>query len=284
MDSLRRCVLDDDWAWTRELAREDARPLRRSIRERRGDGHARSGISEGAAAMVDQPSPSSSPRLALPSVAPMRRTKIVATIGPASRDPEILAPHGRGGHGRRAPELLPRQRSRSTPRRRSWSATPPSRAGRPVAILQDLPGPKLRIGQLDDGHRRARARRPRDVHLRRDDGPATRERMTVTLARARRRGRAGRDRLPRRRLGAPARHAVRAGDGEFDCEVEIGGVVASRQGLNIPGEAESCPSVPEEDLELLRAGERDRRRHRRAVLRAPARGRRRACASTRACR
>ncbi len=28
---------------------------------------------------------------------------------------------------------------------------PPARAGRPVAMLQDLPGPKLRIGPLRDG-------------------------------------------------------------------------------------------------------------------------------------
>ena len=48
--------------------------------------------------------------------------------------------------------------------------------------------------------------------------------------------------------------AVRAGDGEFDCDVELGGVVASRQGLNIPGGAEELPAVPEEDLVHLAAG------------------------------
>jgi pyruvate kinase len=48
---------------------------------------------------------------------------------------------------------------------------------------------------------------------------------------------------------------VRPGDGEVDTEVEIGGAVASRQGLNIPGPVDSLPSVPEEDLELLRHGE-----------------------------
>jgi pyruvate kinase len=38
--------------------------------------------------------------------------------------------------------------------------------------------------------------------------------------------------------------------------VEIGGAVASRQGLNVPGETGSLPSVPEEDVELLEAGRR----------------------------
>ncbi|HEV7944087.1 MAG TPA: pyruvate kinase, partial [Solirubrobacteraceae bacterium] len=48
---------------------------------------------------------------------------------------------------------------------------------------------------------------------------------------------------------------VRAGTGEVEAEVEIGGTVASRQGLNIPGPTVGLPSVPEEDLELLRHGE-----------------------------
>ena len=77
---------------------------------------------------------------------------------------------------------------------------------------------------------------------------------------------------------------TRPGDGEIDAEVEIGGAVASRQGLNIPGEAASLPSVPEEDLQHVQHGRADRRRPRRAVVRAPRGGRRRSCASTRGCR
>ena len=48
---------------------------------------------------------------------------------------------------------------------------------------------------------------------------------------------------------------VRSEAGEIEVEIEVGGAVASRQGLNIPGPVESLPSVPEEDLELLRHGE-----------------------------
>ena len=80
----------------------------------------------------------------------MRRTKIVATIGPASRDPEVLVrmvdagmdvarlnfSHGNAEeHAETA--MLVRQAA--------------GRAGRQVAVLQDLPGPKLRIGPLVDG-------------------------------------------------------------------------------------------------------------------------------------
>ena len=49
--------------------------------------------------------------------------------------------------------------------------------------------------------------------------------------------------------------AVREGDGEVETAVEIGGTVASRQGLNIPGSTRGLPAVPEEDLDMLRFGE-----------------------------
>jgi pyruvate kinase len=80
----------------------------------------------------------------------MRRTKIVATIGPASRDPEILVRMVEAGmdvarlnfsHGSAEEHGETAQRVRDAA----------NRAGRPVAILQDLPGPKLRIGKLRDG-------------------------------------------------------------------------------------------------------------------------------------
>ena len=41
----------------------------------------------------------------------------------------------------------------------------------------------------------------------------------------------------------------------MEAEVEVGGAVASRQGLNIPGPVTGLPALPEEDLHLLRHGE-----------------------------
>ncbi len=49
--------------------------------------------------------------------------------------------------------------------------------------------------------------------------------------------------------------AVRVGEGEVETVVEVGGSVASRQGLNIPGSTRGLQAVPEEDLEMLRFGE-----------------------------
>jgi pyruvate kinase len=48
---------------------------------------------------------------------------------------------------------------------------------------------------------------------------------------------------------------VRVGEGEIDTLVEVGGAVASRQGLNIPGSTRGLAAVPEEDLVMLRFGE-----------------------------
>jgi pyruvate kinase len=42
---------------------------------------------------------------------------------------------------------------------------------------------------------------------------------------------------------------------EVVTDVEIGGALASRQGLNIPGSTKGLPAVPHEDLELLAFGE-----------------------------
>src|SRR5437763_5639876 len=79
----------------------------------------------------------------------MRRTKIVATIGPASRDPDTLARLVEAGidvallnfsHGDRDIHAENAQHVRAAA----------SKAGRGVAILQDLPGPNIRIGALEN--------------------------------------------------------------------------------------------------------------------------------------
>src|SRR5436190_4994539 len=185
----------------------------------------------------------------------MRRTKIVATIGPASREPEVLVLMVEAGmdlarlifsHGSLDEHPTNVERPRNAA----------GRAGRPVAILQDLPGPKLRLGQFRDG----------TVELKPGDevtftcgesAPDGDERhMSITwagLAQAITPGEVlyladGSIRLRAR--------AVRSEAGEFDAEVEIGGTVSSRQGVNVPGEIDQLPSVPEEDLLHLANGEK----------------------------
>ncbi len=78
---------------------------------------------------------------------PDRRTKIVATIGPASSNEETLTrlvDAGMDGvrlnfsHGTQADHELSARRTRSVQ----------EKAGRPLALIADLQGPKLRIGDL----------------------------------------------------------------------------------------------------------------------------------------
>ena len=214
----------------------------------------------------------------------MRRTKIVATIGPASRDPEVLVRMVEAGmdvarlnfsHGSAEEHAETAQLVREAA----------GRAGRQVAILQDLPGPEAAHRPARRRHRRAQARRQPHVRLRRPTASrATRERMSITWA-----GLA--DTVDAGEIVYLADGAVRLrvtgtrpGDGEIDAEVEVGGAVASRQGLNIPGETAALPSVPEEDLEHVQHRRADRRRPRRAVASCAAPRTSRSCASTRACR
>src|SRR5215216_1320406 len=79
-----------------------------------------------------------------------RRTKIVATIGPASRDPEVLVRMVEAGM-----DVARLNFSHGTAEQHAENASlvrqAAGRAGRQVAVLQDLPGPKLRIGPLTDG-------------------------------------------------------------------------------------------------------------------------------------
>jgi pyruvate kinase len=184
----------------------------------------------------------------------MRRTKIVATIGPASREPETLVRMVAAGmdvarlnysHGTL-------EEHAETVRRVRDAA---GRVGRPVAILQDLPGPKLRIGPL----------REDVVEL------TPGERLTFSCGNEELAGDA--HHMSVSWGGLPDAVApdsilyladgsvrlrvveVRPADCEVDVEVEVGGAVASRQGLNIPGPVAALPSVPEEDLHLLAHGE-----------------------------
>jgi pyruvate kinase len=183
----------------------------------------------------------------------MRRTKIVATIGPASRDPDTLARMVQAGldvarlnfsHGDR--DL----HAENADRVRAASAA----VGRPVAILQDLPGPKLRIGPLVEDRVELKPGERLVLHCG-TSAPGNGERMSVSWA-----GLAEcvdpedviylADGAIRLRV-----QKVRIDECEVETVVEIGGSVASRQGLNIPGNTRGLAAVPEEDLDMLRFGE-----------------------------
>jgi pyruvate kinase len=182
-----------------------------------------------------------------------RRTKIVATIGPACRDPETLVRMVEAGmdvarlnfsHASLDIHAENAERVRAAA----------EAAGRQVAILQDLPGPKIRIGRLRDDIAELKPGEEL-VLVCGSDVVGDEQRISVSWS-----GLADAvdvddviylaDGAIRLRV-----KSIRNGAGEIGTAVEIGGSVASRQGLNIPGSTRGLPAVPEEDLEMLRFGE-----------------------------
>ncbi len=183
----------------------------------------------------------------------MRRTKIVATIGPASREPETLRRMVEAGldvarlnfsHGNREIHAENADRIRETA----------DAVGRQVAILQDLPGPKIRIGAVRDGIAELKPGEKLVLRCGTDD-IGNGKWMSVSwdgLAAA-----VDPDDVVYLADGAIRLRVtdVRSGNGEIETAIEVGGSVASRQGLNIPGSTRGLPAVPAEDLDMLRFGE-----------------------------
>jgi len=171
-----------------------------------------------------------------------RRTKIVATLGPSSSDKSTIESLIEAGvnvfrlnmsHGTHESHRQIYQRVRAAA----------EKTGKPVAVLADLCGPKIRVGTFKDGR----------ITLER--GAA----VTVTT---------------RETVGTPGvipsqyqalAEDVKAGDRillddgnielavnsvtgtEIDCEVRSGGVLSDHKGMNLPGVAISAPALTETD-------------------------------------
>ncbi len=179
----------------------------------------------------------------------MRFTKIVATIGPSSREEPVLEEMIRAGmdmarlnfaHGDAA------QHAETAARIRRAA----ERAGREVAILGDIPGPKLRIGPVAGGV--AELSRGTRVVLTPDDVDGTSDRLPVAWA--------GFSELVDEgdvcylADGAVRLRVSSVSGADVITNVEVGGSVASRQGLNLPNVTVSLPAVSEEDIALVDAG------------------------------
>ncbi len=173
-----------------------------------------------------------------------RRTKIVATIGPASAGDQALArlieagmdgarlnfSHGsRDEHGERARRVRAAQAG----------------AGRPLALIADLQGPKLRIGDLA---------RPVDLEVgqavvvageesaRGDDLPVAPAALGSVLK-------------PHHDVlvddGLVRLRVESVDDGRAVCRVITGGIVQPHKGVNVPGVPLPVPSLTEKDLKDL---------------------------------
>src|SRR5215207_2464971 len=179
----------------------------------------------------------------------MRSTKIVATIGPASKEADVLAAMVEAGM-----DVARLNFAHGSPEEHAETAglirEAAERASREVAILGDLPGPKLRIGPVAGGV--AELGRGARVVLTPAQVEGTPERLPVAWP-----GFA--ELVDEGDICYLADGAVRlrvdeVSDGEVVTKVEVGGSVASRQGLNLPNVTVSLPAVSAEDIALIDAG------------------------------
>jgi pyruvate kinase len=181
----------------------------------------------------------------------MRGTKIVATVGPASRDRKVLEQLAQAGvdvvrlnfsHGEHGQHLEVIHAVREIS----------ERLGRPIAILQDLSGPKIRTGRIAGGQGVELTRGSRLTITIDETIEGTAERISTTY-----------DPLPKdvspgdrillddgnlelRVLGASLQ--------EVECEVVHGGLLKPNKGMNLPGVKLSTPALTEKDRRDLAFG------------------------------
>ena len=182
----------------------------------------------------------------------MRATKIVATIGPASREADVLeAMVAAGldvarlnfGHG------TPDEHAQAVERVRAAERA----VGRRVAVLQDVPGPKVRIGPVQGGVAELAAESRVVLRPARDgEPPGTASALPVAAP-----GLTellGRDDVVYLGDGAVRLRVEEVRDDEVVARVEAGGTVVSRQGITLPGRTPELPAVGDDDLRLIDAG------------------------------
>jgi pyruvate kinase len=173
-----------------------------------------------------------------------RRTKIVATMGPASREPPMIRQLIEAGV-----DVFRLNFSHGTPEDHAQNVTRIREAcaelGHEVGIIGDLPGPKLRLGNLTGDVAVLHSDSTVVLVGESDGAPGDASRLPVQwegFARAVKEGDPvfladGRVRLK----------VVSVSGGEVVCKVEAGGAVSSHQGVNLPGADTEMPEAATED-------------------------------------
>src|SRR5712692_9200955 len=180
----------------------------------------------------------------------MRRTKIVCTIGPATSSEERLEQLMRAGmnvarlnfsHGTHV------EHEQVIRRVRAISA----RLGCAVALLQDLQGPNIRTGTLQDG-KPVTLVDGSHVTITIRDVTGNAQLISTTYKPLPRDVKAG-DRILLDD-GLLELRALGTNETDVQCEVVHGGELGEHKGINLPGVAISSPALTEKDRDDLRFG------------------------------
>jgi len=179
----------------------------------------------------------------------LRRTKILATLGPATDDPKVL--DELIGAGVDVVRLNLSHGSHEEHKRRAETIRDRARAsGRQVGVLADLQGPKIRIGRFKAGA----------IQLREEDhfildaacplDAGDQERVGLTfpdLIADVQRG----DTLILAD-GAIALWVEKIEGSEVHCKVKVGGVLSNNKGINKQGGGLSAPALTDKDREDIK--------------------------------
>ncbi len=171
-----------------------------------------------------------------------RKVKILATLGPASRSPEMIAKLLRAGA-----DAFRVNMSHGDHETHAQTITAIRAAerdfGRPVAVLCDLQGPKLRVGQFKDG--KAVIRHSGHFTFDRDPAPGDENRVCLPhpeLFSVLHKG---------QRLliddGKLRLKVIEASEDRILCSAEVGGVIMDRKGVNVPDAVVPIPALTEKD-------------------------------------
>jgi pyruvate kinase len=195
-------------------------------------------------------SDNSSPSLCSPETAPLRRAKIICTLGPSCNTEATIRGLLNVGmdvarlnfsHGKHEDHASSIQMLRHAA----------AAEGRTICILQDLQGPKIRTGKLRGG------------------GPIILQAGgTVTITTREIEGTADLISTSFKSLpnevhtgarillsdGKIELRVTRAGTADIECQIINGGTLGERQGINLPGTALSIPALTDKDRQDLEFG------------------------------
>ena len=171
-------------------------------------------------------------------------TKLIATVGPSSNQPDVLLEMIRQGvdvfrlnmaHGSRSEheKVLADIREAS------------EKAGRPIGVLVDLAGPKIRLGTLFEDPTTCHP----GAHFKfvRGDSASSAEQLVSNYDRLLDELEVG-DQVMLSD-GTVSMAVVEKANDSVRCRVENGGPIRSRQGINLPGVKLSVPAITEIDHE-----------------------------------
>jgi pyruvate kinase len=171
-----------------------------------------------------------------------RRAKILSTLGPASRDPDMIRRLLRAGADAFRLNMSHGDHDLHKESIKAIRALE-EEYDRPIAILCDLQGPKLRVGTFTDG--RAIIPHGRDFTFDRNEAPGDETRVCLPHPEL-----FGLLEKGQRLLvnDGKIRLVVKsANEDEILCKAEVGGVISDKKGLNVPDTEVPIPALTEKD-------------------------------------